>query len=155
MDWVYIKGRNPSTGRHETLLQYTYDHYVEGIKTLIKKIGKRPDYICGVHRGGLVPAVHLSYKLQSPLISLDWKTPGYNEKISEILLNPKNNVIMVDEIIDSGESANKINKMFGREFKWAVLVMNTSQSYIKDSYYHMVIDRNKNNEYVIFHWDSD
>lgn len=155
MDWVYTKGRNPSTGQHEKLLNYTHEHYVEGIKNLVRQIGKRPDIICGIQRGGLIPGVHLSYKMKTAFISLDWKTPGYNDKIYDILTNPKNNVIMVDEIIDSGESADKINKMFGREFKWATLVFNTAQTYIKDPYYHMVIDRNRDNEYVIFHWDSD
>jgi len=56
------------------------------------------DYVIGLPRGGLIPAVILSHKLSVPMISLaEWKSmPWANSSELKILL--------VDDIADKGET---------------------------------------------------
>jgi hypoxanthine phosphoribosyltransferase len=157
MEWTYKIGHNPSTRKKERMMLYTYENYCEGIKSLYTQISSshRPDYLCGIYRGGLVPAVHLSYKLNIPLLTLNRRDPKSATAIREYLTSPRSSVIMVDEIIDSGETVRFVNSLFDRDFKWASLVFNTMLSDEISPFYHATIDRTKTSEYVIFHWDND
>ena len=104
----------------------------------------------------MIPAAHLSYKLKVPLITLDRRAlHQVHSEVYEILTDPQKSVIMIDEIVDSGETVRIVNRFFERDFQWACLVYNISQDFCKDPYYHTAIDRTLTNEYVICFWDND
>jgi len=158
MEWVHRMGTNPSTRKQEQVMVYSYENYIEGIDSLTKQINRssKPDYICGIHRGGLISAVHLSYKLKIPFITLDRRAlHQVHSEVYDILTDPQKSVIIVDEIIDSGETVGIVNRFFERDFQWACLVYNISQEICKDPYYHTAIDRTLTNDYVIYFWDND
>jgi hypoxanthine phosphoribosyltransferase len=157
MIWTYAKGTNPSTRRKEKVMIYSYENYCEGIDSLVKQINRssRPDYLCGIARGGLIPAVQLSYKLKVPLITLDRRDARSMDAVNDILTDPRKSVIMVDEIIDSGETVNVVDSIFRRKFQWACLVYNISQPFCTDAYFHTTIDRTVDKEWVDFFWGGD
>jgi len=73
------------------------------LEILVKKLATEiasspvpPLYVTGLPRGGLIPAVMLSHKLNIPFKS-----------INEINSIPRVDVLIVDDIADSGETLNK------------------------------------------------
>ena len=66
------------------------------INKAIKEEGLKFDYICGVPRGGCIPAVHLSHHLGIPY-------KDYSDE--EIYVN---NVLFVEDIVHSGESVKDL-----------------------------------------------
>ena len=72
----------------------TWEEYNQTVKNLAKSIIKSLvtfDYICGIARGGLIPAVMLSHILEKPLISQN-----------QLLYGPT--TLVVDDIADSGKT---------------------------------------------------
>ena len=145
------------------ITNYTWDDMKWDVRTIvdqIKKNGVNYDYVCGIGRGGLIPAVWLSHKLMAPLITLRCQKRN-NEKLSyydcsdevqEILSDPKNKVLMVDDIMDSGETADLIENEVYEKFDWACLIYNKSQPH-PCKYYGTMIDREKDKEWVNFWWE--
>jgi hypoxanthine phosphoribosyltransferase len=72
---------------------------IDKLSKQIKESGVEINYIYGIPRGGLIPAVMLSHTLNIPLTNLTW-TPG---------INPINDMrtLVVDEICDSGNTLKK------------------------------------------------
>ena len=133
---------------------YTYDDYRNGIYLLAEKIKDfKPDYVCGISRGGLVPAVEISYKNNIPLVTLDPRSIYSVNSLHRLLTSETISVIMVDEICDSGATVKKVHDLFEKEFQWAFLVYNISQTVIKNPIYHYAINRNNDKRYFNFHWD--
>lgn len=76
----------------------TWDDIDSLTDNLVEQIKRSPwvddiHYICGIQRGGLIPAVILSHKLSLPMIQI-----------------PNNNTLLVDDICDSGETLRDILK---------------------------------------------
>lgn len=75
---------------------YSWDEIEELVDLLCEQIlksGKQIEYIFGMPRGGLIPAVMLSHKLNIPM------TQDPNQS----------NVLVVDDICDSGETFKKFH----------------------------------------------
>lgn len=102
-------------------------NYVSNICRDITLSNWRPDYVVGITRGGLVPAVMISHYFNVPMKSLNVSLRdfenctsdlemaenafGYNSE-SETRFNPSNskNILLVDDINDSGATFNWIIK---------------------------------------------
>lgn len=122
-----------------------------------------PDYIVGVKRGGLIPAVKLSHIFNKPLIMMSCQLRDSNDKevrlyeVEEIQ-NDKN-VLIVDDICDSGITMSQIIlKFYSNGFsidniKTSSLMYNTSQNFIVD-YYAQSIDRSIDKRWIIFPWET-
>lgn len=61
------------------------------LEKLIRKYGKKIDYIYGVPRGGFIPAVVLSHALNIPIIS-------------NFLDGKDGTVLIVDDLVDTGKT---------------------------------------------------
>lgn len=66
------------------------------------------DYVVGINRGGLVPALILSHLFKKPLETINWSTRDFkrqehNFKIAQDLANGSN-ILLVDDINDSGQT---------------------------------------------------
>ena len=100
----------------------------------------RPIYICGIPRGGLIPAVLLSHKTGIPY-----------QQISTVGTYVKANfshVLFVDDICDSGNTLEKIKKTYN-ECRILTLLTKESASIQPDIYW-----RTTECEWAIFPWES-
>jgi hypoxanthine phosphoribosyltransferase len=139
-------------------MKYTFEEFSKGIDALVDSINKdkfKYKYIVGIARGGLIPATVLSYRLNIPVITVEWSTRDFGVKsispdIHDLILC--NIVLLVDDIVDSGLTIRQLKQHIGVH-KTAALIYNTKQDIICD-YYHKAIDRDVDKEWVVFWWDE-
>lgn len=161
----------------------TVREWVNGISLQMYKDAWRPDYIVGLTRGGLVPAVIMSNALDIPMHTLKvslrdnpntetncWMAEdafGYNPVIQG---NNRKNILIVDDINDSGATLNWIREdwqasclpnddrwkeIWGHNVRFAVLVDNlSSKFYHKVNYCGIEIDKAKKDEWIVFPWEK-
>lgn len=98
------------------------------------------EYVTGVPRGGLVPAVMLSHYMNK-------KFKSYNEVI-EMTNNIRQKVLVVDDISDSGETLYKA-ETFG--FQTATLTVRHSTIFIPDFYGERIED----DRWLVFPWERE
>ena len=75
------------------------------------------DSILGIARGGMIPATMLSYKLETPYLDmLGVRTRDVDD--TQFYGNPNlvGNVLIVDDINDSGKTFNEVNKYLHLHF---------------------------------------
>jgi hypoxanthine phosphoribosyltransferase len=77
----------------------TIEFLVDQLTTQIRKSGKQYDAVVGVLRGGLVPAVMLSHRLDLPL---------YVVRPDSDLWDEDNHYLIVDEIYDTGKTIDQL-----------------------------------------------
>jgi hypoxanthine phosphoribosyltransferase len=114
------------------------DDMVTYLARAIEVSGKQYAYIAGVERGGLVPAVMLSHKLGLPMCAI-----APDEKVKD-----KTNVLIVDEIYDTGETIRKL-KLANPHADFAVLYHNDGLPEL--SFYAVKRDLV---EWIIFPWEK-
>lgn len=79
-----------------------------GIYERINKDGFKPDYIAALSRGGLVPGVILSHKLNCPLLPLsisfrdNLTVNDSPRQLPEVIKDTTKKILVVDDINDSG-----------------------------------------------------
>ena len=130
---------------------YGIEKYQKGIESLRKQIDKdRPEYLCGLHRGGLIPATNLAYLLRIPLLTFDWRSCRSQETMLEY---GNANILMVDEVIWNGWTVGVVSKLLVRKFPWAVLVYNPKLK-MPRVMYHTAVDVERYND-VSFWWRND
>jgi len=98
------------------------------------------EYVTGVPRGGLVPAVMLSHYMNK-------KFKPYNECL-EMTNNARQKVLVVDDISDSGETLLKA-ETFG--FQTATLTVRHSTIFYPDFY----CDKIENDSWLVFPWERE
>lgn len=145
-------------------MQYTFENFNEDIDKIvyqIKSTGMQYDYIVGLVRGGSIPAVVLSHRLDDApeVVMLSWShrddRKEHNAWIPEMIRDGKK-VLVVDDIVDSGRSIKEIldDWQIPREFvDIAALVYNTSQD-VKVNFYGRTIDRNIDKQWLNFWWEQ-
>ena len=141
----------------------------------------RPDYIVGITRGGLVPAVMLSHYLNVPMHTLNVSLRDNDEHIgpeSNLWMaeeafgynaEPKN-ILIVDDINDSGATINWImedwrsgcfpdgdrwQKMWGTNVRFAVVFDNlSSKCNVKMDYSGEEINKAEQDVWIDFPYES-
>ena len=98
------------------------------------------EYITGVPRGGLVPAVMLSHYMNK-------KFKPYNE-VLEMTNGQRKKVLVVDDISDTGETLYKA-ETFG--FQTATLTVRYSTIFIPDFYG----DKIEDDRWLVFPWERE
>ena len=144
----------------------------------------RPDYIVGITRGGLVPAVLLSQYLEVPMKSLDVSLRDGGDCVSNCSMsedafgyNAANigdplckNILIVDDINDQGTTLNWIMKdwpsgcfpddpaweeVWNNNVKFAVLVDNlSSKCDVKMDYVGMEVNKAEKDVWIDFPWED-
>ena len=136
----------------------------------ILKTDWRPDYIVGLTRGGLVPAVLLSHTLNIPMHTLkvalrdDDQDCEHNAWMPEDVSNGKN-ILIVDDINDTGDTlawiredwdksvyGNTIPTEWHKRIRVAVLVNNLAS---REQIDWCAIDINKSEDpsWIVFPWE--
>jgi len=167
-----------------TLTHPTWDQIHIGTMTLAVSIkrdimdtsrdGYKPDYIIGLTRGGLVPAVILSQTLDIPMISVSYSAyggNGDNKNHANILptiytlgdiqsgtgkLPPVPKLLIVDDICDSGKTLQEVTEHYKRQghpVKTASLYYKDrgSKQVITPNYYWQMIE--EGSPWIKFPWE--
>ena len=155
-----------------TIIDYSFSDFSAGIDSIanaIKSSGWSPDYIVGIVRGGSIPAVFLSHKLNVPVQMVHWNTRDTSKWISNEHncwvpedINNGHKVLVADDIIDSGEALRTMfedwqssvcNKLDYSNIYIASLIYNKDQSIVPE-YYGTKISRKKVPEWFTFWWEE-
>ncbi len=151
------------------------------IRELIKD-GFVPDYIVGLTRGGLIPAVKLSHYLNVPMDTLNLSLTngtdiefngympedafGYTENGHWDILQRKK-ILIIDDINDTGNTFTRLvsdwqdaclpkesswETVWHKNVRFATLIENTGSNFSSD--YSGKIITKEENDWVIFSWEN-
>ena len=122
-----------------------------------------PSIILGINRGGCIPGVYLSHRINTPHEVLDVRLRDHTTKPNLSVLEKafafQKKILIIDDINDSGETFNYIienfigNRNFDHKIKFAALIHNTP-SKAKVDYHGYTIDKSKNPVWVVFPWEE-
>lgn len=166
-------------------LVINYDEMTKLVNKLSRELALgdwKPDYIVGLTRGGLVPAVMLSHYLNIPLHTLNVSLRDTDQAESNLWMaedalgypvledNNYKNILIVDDINDQGSTINWImgdwrssclpddpswEEVWNNNVKFAVLVDNlSSKCNVKMDYVGMEINKAGNDVWVDFPWED-
>lgn len=139
-----------------------FDTDISQLSQQIKDSGWTPDYIVGVKRGGLIPAIKLSHFFEKPMIMMSCQLRDSSDtevRLYEVEEIPKDkNILIVDDMCDSGVTLSKIMLKFVANgfdishIRTCALFYNTEQKFIVD-FYTQCLNRSKDQEWIIFPWE--
>lgn len=125
------------------------------------------DKIVGISRGGLIPATCMGYLLSLPVTSLQWQTRSLNTNQDFVslnsLLDKKDRLLIVDNIIDSGRTFYEImcHILFNRpayplnNIVFSALLKRKKQDYsLPNSMLVIIGNEIENGPWVNFPWDN-
>jgi hypoxanthine phosphoribosyltransferase len=149
------------------LYQVAYDDFLADVQALAGAIAAQPwqpDFLIGIGRGGLVPAVYLSHKLDLPMLSIDHsaKVPGFAEELLGKIAATSTTgtrLLFVDDINDSGGTIAYIRTLLADQggdagnLRFGVLFDN-SRSQVSVDYRARTIDRAEDKRWFVFPWES-
>ena len=152
-------------------LYYSYEELTNDLHKIVNQIDNskwNPDLIIGPCRGAYIPGVMLSHKYNKPFYGFTWQTRDGNKKDYEelfnILKNNKDkNILMIDDINDSGLTMNgiydtiKLFKMNENEtngtIKYCVLFNKIQSTFNHIDYYAKQLTP-ENNPWVVFPYEE-
>jgi len=146
-------------------LEY-YEEFLAKVRLLSRKIIASewsPEFVIGVGRGGLVPAVYISHQLDLPMLSIDHssRVPGFaDELLAKVAaMSAGSRLLFVDDINDSGGTITYIRNLLGgngcdtTNLRFAVLIDN-ERSKAPVDYWTDKIDRDEDKRWFVFPWES-
>jgi uncharacterized protein len=147
-------------------LEY-YEDFLAKVRILSRKVregGWVPDFVIGVGRGGLVPAVYISHQLEVPMLSIDHssKVPGFaDELLAKVaaMTAAGSRMLFVDDINDSGGTIAYIRGLLAdngcddANLRFAV-VINNQRSKVEVDLWADTIDRAEDKRWFVFPWES-
>lgn len=155
---------------------YYTDKQIDGmVHDIIRQMNQdkwRPDYIVGINRGGLVPALKLSHYLGVPMetLSVSLRDGGETESncwMAEDAYDGKK-ILIVDDINDTGATLEWIKKdwscsayrddpkwdaIWNESVRFAVLVDNDA-SPVEVNYIGESINKAEDPQWIIFPWEE-
>ena len=138
----------------------------------------RPDYIVGITRGGLVPAVMISQYLEVPMHTLDVSFrdndlgPESNLWMAEDAFGyqaEKKKILVVDDINDTGRTLNFIkedwpsgcfptgegwNSVWHDNVRFATIVDNQASEFKEVDYAGLTINKHEEPSWIVFPWEQ-
>lgn len=157
-----------------------FDRDVQGLALKIALSGWTPDYIVGITRGGCIPAVMLSHLLKVPMWALKVSLrDDYDESLESncwmaedafgVGNNKAKNILIVDDINDSGATFNwikqdwkescypndiKWDSVWGNNVKFAVLHNNEASEFKDVSYMINPVNKMEDSSWIVYPWES-
>lgn len=136
--------------RHEYLSDVDVKNCLMDIIRQMYMDGFKPDVVVGLVRGGSVPANLLSQFLDIPCYMI-------NKDEETHLLPEGSNILVIDDINDTGSALTEISSYFLHEyegnFKYATLISNVSSSFEVD-YYSIEINKIEEDIWIVFPWEN-
>ena len=127
--------------KKEYLGWYDMDMATTLIVTQIEEDQWRPRKVCGVVRGGVIPAVMISHQMNIPFEPI---TPD------TVLLDGKD-VLIVDDIYDTGKTIKHLKKL-NPQARFATILFNLKHDEYEVDYYG---NGYSGEEWIVFPWESD
>lgn len=114
----------------------TYFKLINDLILIIRESHFKPDCVVGVVRGGYIPSEAISRALKVPLVLV--RASSYSDKskigspvISEFIGKPFGKVLIVDDLVDSGETLLQVKEIL-RDFNPKTAVIWTKKDNIAD-----------------------
>ncbi len=140
---------------------------IDDMKTALSKIISQiessnftPEIIFSINRGGCIPGVYLSHAInvQHKVIDVQLRdnTNSPNlEPLTNIIL-VYNNILIIDDINDTGSTFNFIKKSFknhNKKLYYASLIENKTSSF-KVNFFGKIIDKSVDPKWIVFPWEE-
>lgn len=136
--------------RHEYLSDTDVKNCLMDIIRQMYIDGFKPDVVVGLVRGGAVPANLISQFLDVPCYMVN-----KDEDVHK--LPPGHNVLVIDDINDTGKAMTEISNYFSHEyetnFKYATLISNMTSSFEVD-YFSIDINKLEEDIWIVFPWEN-
>lgn len=156
-----------STSAEPELFPISYEAFLSDVLTVADAVARdnwAPDFIIGIGRGGLVPAVYISHYLKLPMLSIDHssKVPGFaDELLGKVAAKSAagTRLLFVDDINDSGGTIAYIRRLLEDDgcddsnLRFAVAI-NNSRSRAEVDYWAQNIDRDSDKRWFVFPWEA-
>ena len=144
-----------------------HDDFLADVRSVAQAIDRdawKPDFIVGIGRGGLVPAVYISHQLNLPMLSVDHssKVPGFADELLGKVAEKSadgTKLLFIDDINDSGGTIDYVRRLLSESgchddnLRFAVL-MNNARSKVSVEYWAQMIDRNEDKRWFVFPWEA-
>ena len=147
----------------ELKVNYSIDEMHVAIIRIIEQMNDSnwmPEIILSINRGGCIPGIYLSHKIEIPhkVIDIQLRDSSVSPNFSVLndCLAKYKKLLIVDDINDSGNTLKLIkdhsveNKS---EIRFAALI-NNIKSKIKIDYQGQLIDKSKNPVWYVFPWEK-
>ena len=131
---------------------------------LVEDVDWKPDYIIGIGRGGLVPAVFLSHAIGLPTLSVDYSSQVKDFAHEPLIKLARRTVagerlLFLDDINDSGRTITHLRRALAEAgavdgaVRFAMLIDNLSSAERID-YSARQIDRQVTKDWFVFPWEA-
>ncbi len=122
----------------------------------VLKDGFNPDTIVGLARGGLVPAVIMSHILEVKMFPISYSSKvgngEYKQYENTLPYIPGKNILLVDDIIDSGHTMQEIYYHYYPHYTVKIASLYWKEgAAIEPHYYWQSIP--KDSDWIIFSWE--
>lgn len=107
-----------------------YHAMADSLYQQIKESGEKFNGICGIPKGGLIPAVQLRHKLDLPLLN-----------------SSDENTLIVDDISDTGSILSKY------KYKKIAVLYTTDWTAVRPDFFSAV--KEKKDQWIIFPWEDE
>ena len=139
---------------------YSYDEFIEDIKKLIEKIDFKPEAIVAISRGGLTMAHFLGIALDIRKV-YTINVVSYTNNIRQSLeishipeISGIDNILLVDEIVDSGLSMQKVFRIL-QEINSDSTIKSASIFYKESSCFKPDYHIREAKSWIEFFWEVD
>jgi len=161
----------------ENMLKQVFytDKDIDGmVHDIIRSLAKenwKPDYIVGITRGGLIPAIYISHycdiKMETLKVSILSDDCESNCWMAEDAFNGKN-ILIIDDIVDKGKTFNWIKEdwqsmcfpddpkwknIWHNNVKFASLIYNEASEFPVD-FYSESINKVENPVWITYPWEK-
>ncbi|MBX9795251.1 phosphoribosyltransferase [Sphingomonas sp.] len=149
------------------LTPIAHDEFVAGVRVLAAQLadsGWTPDFLIGIGRGGLTPAVFLSHAAGLKMLSVDYSSPVADfsgEPLVKLAARTRagEKLLFVDDINDTGGTITRLRQELAAAgavegaVRFATLIDNC-RSIARVDYAARVIDRAVVKDWFVFPWEA-
>ena len=135
----------------------------QGLQNILDQLNQQqwqPQVILGLNRGGCIPAIYLSHKLDVPhhVLNVSLRDHADNPDLTtlEKVYAWQKRILIVDDINDTGATFNYIMNNFGKpeRLKFAVILHNTVSTYTDIDYKGFEINKLEDPRWIVFPWEQ-
>jgi hypoxanthine phosphoribosyltransferase len=144
-----------------------YDTFLADVRAVAASVAQgdwQPDFVIGIGRGGLVPAVFISHQLNLPMLSVDHSSKVADfadELLGKVARRSAGGerLLFVDDINDTGGTIAHIRALLTEtggdsgNLRFAVVLDNV-RSRARVDYRAQTIDRDSDKRWFVFPWEA-
>ena len=139
------------------------EDFIDSLNKIVEQIENSnwsPNVIISINRGGCVPGIYLSHRLNLKHKVIDIQFRDSNKSPDFKMVKQKikrfDNILLVDDINDSGKTLKTIydlSNAYSKKIYNATLIYN-QESIIKTDFYGRMIKRSEDKNWYVFPWEE-